>query len=126
LTKGIKIKTFLLFTGWLMILGHSIIPHNHLEHDYATFHSHLHSSSDNHEKCSFSDEFHTQDENSGTCSISTLLYHQLSQDYFLIHSARLDFWPFAAQKGSIIYNADHNFFKTNFFGSAYLRSPPLV
>jgi len=126
LTKGIKIKTFFLFAGWLMILGHSIMPHNHLEHDYTTFHSHLNSSSVNHEECSFSDEFHTQDENSGTCSISSLLYHKFCQDYFLIHSARPDFWPFAVQKGSIIYKADQNLFKTNFFGSASLRSPPLV
>lgn len=124
--KGIKIKAYVIFLCWLMIFGHSIIPHNHAETDSFIIHGSKHYCSVHQTGTNNSTEFNSCCPDGGICRVSGFLYHQLSQDNLFLPSARDYHYSLFLQKGLFIFNREQNVYINKFFGSASLRSPPVV
>jgi len=122
----LKIKAFTIFIAWLMILAHSVIPHNHVENDCPSFYRHTHSTAHYPNQNDLPEEFYNQYEDTGICRVSSLLFHQLSQDNLLIPALKGNYFYFILQKGYVLFDKGQNLYTSNFYGSISLRSPPVT
>ncbi|MFO7575118.1 MAG: hypothetical protein R6W81_02565 [Bacteroidales bacterium] len=109
---------------WLVILAHSIIPHNHAENSPVLLHTHMHASVCSHDADIDSGEIQDQCEDTPVCRISGLLFHQLSQDNLPAPSDAPDLVSPALMHESPVTITDQLFYRELFPGSASLRSPP--
>ena len=116
----------MIFLSWLMILAHSIIPHNHAESDLSLCHGHVNSTGHHTNEYSNSGEFHDEAEGTAVCRILNLLFHQLNQDNLIVQIIKEDYFLSSPEKGSVIFDRRIYFYKNNFLGSVQLRAPPLA
>jgi hypothetical protein len=81
LRKNIKIKTLAVLVAWLVILAHSIIPHNHLQEEYREFLSSvryfIHDSGREENLQILNSPVNDHED---TCHFSDNLFHQLNSD----------------------------------------------
>ena len=122
--KGIKTKAFAIFLSWLMIVAHSIIPHNHIEKDISDYAPNLKQCIHHHEEGGSSGIFHGQCEDINSCHISNFLFPIFNQDNLIIQCSR-DINVYSAfLTGHIIFDTAQDFIIDNFYGSVSLRAPP--
>jgi hypothetical protein len=108
----------------LIILAHSIIPHNHAENNPALLHGHDFITLCSHDANAVTAEFHDQCEESPVCRISGLLFHQLSQDNLPAPSDSPDFAFLVWEIESSLIFIDQYFYRELLPGSTLLRAPP--
>jgi hypothetical protein len=124
LRKGINIKAFTIFLSWLMILAHSIVPHNHIEHDIIGYAGNLQSCVHHHDESSPSGILHDQCGDINSCHISSFLFPHFNQDNLIIQSARDIRISSVLLTGQILFDTDQDFIINDFTGSVSLRAPP--
>ncbi|NMB52780.1 MAG: hypothetical protein GX999_10665 [Bacteroidales bacterium] len=116
--KRIKIKATLIFLSWLMIMAHSIIPHNHQESNLCMLSKHSHAAP------IMNDEYHSHTEGHEVCQISSILYHQIAQDNLFIESSSNDYSFPELWEELTADNNKHSFYRTCYYASASFRAPP--
>jgi len=126
LRKGTEIKAYVVFLSWLMILAHSIIPHNHFENDISGYAGTTQSCIHHHEESGPSGIIHSQCGDINSCHISSLLFPHFNQDNLIIQASRDINICSSLMTGQSIIDIDQYFIIKDFPGSVSLRAPPVA
>jgi hypothetical protein len=126
LRKAIKIKAFTIFSAWLVIFAHSIIPHNHLPENSTACNELFHEISTSDDDCNIASRFESQPGEIRVCHFSNFLFNQFNQDNILVSTEREAYISPLLLPEALTVNKTESFISIPYHGSSTLRGPPSI
>lgn len=123
--KYIRIKASVFLLAWISFFSHSIIPHNHIDYDFAgckhLVHN-IHTDSDGDALQHYAGANHPVEK---VCHLSNLIFNTIHPDIIpVFFKSRIVFVP-QSEKSTLCDNENNLFIGDQSESSFFLRAPPL-